>query len=285
MDTLAWWSEHIFYVAIPYFLLGMAWEWHRLRRDGAGKRGYEARDTAVSLTLGVIKLGMIALCAGYAATLLTTAYEYRLFDLPPLAWWTWVLLFFGEDLAYYWYHRCAHRIRLFWAEHVNHHSSQYYNLGTALRQSALAPAYKFMYYLPLALIGFHPLAILVQASISLLYQFWIHTEAIGRLGWLEKVLNTPSHHRVHHGSNALYLDRNYGGILIIWDRLFGTFQEECADTPVRYGLVRDIHTYNPLRVIFHELAYLARQAWHAPRWREKLGWVLLPPEWKPQPRR
>jgi hypothetical protein len=99
MDTLAWWSEHIFLVAIPYFLLGMAWEWHRLRRDGAGKRGYELRDTAVSLTLGVIKLGMIALCAGYAATLLTTAYEYRLFDLPPLAWWTWVLLFFGEDLA------------------------------------------------------------------------------------------------------------------------------------------------------------------------------------------
>jgi sterol desaturase/sphingolipid hydroxylase (fatty acid hydroxylase superfamily) len=141
-----------------------------------------------------------------------------------------------------------------------------------------------MYYLPLALIGFHPLAILVQASISLLYQFWIHTETIGRLGWLEKVLNTPSHHRVHHGSNACYLDRNYGGILIIWDRLFGTFQEERADTPVRYGLVRDIHTYNPLRVIFHELAYLLRQAWQAPRWREKLGWVLLPPEWKPQPR-
>ena len=132
-------------------------------------------------------------------------------------------------------------------------------------------------WLPLTFIGFHPVAVALMAGLNLLYQFWIHTESVRRIGVLETVLNTPSHHRVHHGSNPEYIDRNYGGWLIVWDRLFGTFTPETV--PVRYGLVRNIDTHNPLRVITHEWAYLLRQAWHAKGWRSKLGWVFGPPEY------
>ncbi len=194
---------------------------------------------------------------------------------------TWVLLFFADDFTYYWYHRSAHRCRLFWMEHVNHHSSEHYNLSTALRQSTLGPAYTFVFYLPLAFVGFHPLAIAVQFGISLIYQYWIHTEAIDRLGFLEKFMNTPSHHRAHHGSNGIYIDKNYAGILIIWDKLFGTFQEERRDVPVKYGLVHDLKTFSLPTVIFHETAFMLRQVWNAKGWRNKLGWIFGPPEWSP----
>ncbi len=283
MNSLQWLSQYLLVAAIPYFLLLMLWEWLALRRPRlAQRRGYVWRDTAVSITMGLIKLGMLALCAGFTAAAFAWVYEHRVFTLSPLVWWSWVLLFFADDFAYYWYHRSAHRIRIFWAEHVNHHSSEYYNLGTALRQSALGPAYVFIFWLPLAWLGFHPLAIAVQMAVSLLYQFWIHTEAIGRLGWFEQIFNTPSHHRVHHGSNGIYLDRNYAGILIIWDRLFGSFQAERDDVPVRYGLVHNVGSYFLPRVIFHELLHALRGAWRAPRWRDKLLWIFGPPEWSPQ---
>ena len=284
METLDFWARNIFYVAIPYFLVLMAWEWMALRRQaaaGATKKGFELRDSSVSIALGLIKLGTLALAATYTGWLFMTVHEYRVFDLSPLAWWTWPLLFLADDFAYYWYHRCAHRCRFFWMEHVNHHSSEHYNLSTALRQSTLGPLYSFVFYVPLAWIGFHPLAIAVQFGVSLIYQYWIHTEAIDRMGFLEKFMNTPSHHRVHHGSNGIYIDRNYAGILIVWDKLFGTFQEEKRDVPVRYGLVKDIRTFNLFTVIFHEAAFMLRQAWQAKGWRNKLGWIFGPPEWTP----
>jgi sterol desaturase/sphingolipid hydroxylase (fatty acid hydroxylase superfamily) len=283
METLDWLSRYLLVLGIPYFLVLIAWELRVLRRPALRgvARGYEWRDSATSMSLGLIKLGMMTLCALYTVPLFAWVHEHRVFTLSPLAWWTWVLLFFADDFTYYWYHRFAHRVRLLWSEHVNHHSSEHYNLSTALRQSTLGPVFIFVYWLPLAWIGFHPAAIAVQFGISLLYQFWIHTEAIGRLGWLEHVLNTPSHHRVHHGSNGLYLDRNYGGILIVWDKLFGTFQPERADVPVRYGLVHDIRTFRLPTVIFHELVHLVRQAWTARGLRNKLGWIFGPPEWSP----
>ena len=192
METLDWWAKYIFYIAIPYFLVLMAWEWFALRRaKSKGKRGYEIKDSSVSISLGLIKLGMLALCAGYTGWLFAFVYEHRLFTLSPLVWWTWVLLFFADDFTYYWYHRSAHRCRLFWMEHVNHHSSEHYNLSTALRQSTLGPAYTFVFYLPLAFVGFHPLAIAVQFGISLISPSWFHTEAIDRLSLLEKFMNTP----------------------------------------------------------------------------------------------
>ena len=154
METLDWWAKNIFYIAMPYFLVLMAWEWFALRRaKSKGKRGYEIKDSSVSISLGLIKLGMRALCAGYTGWLFAFVYEHRLFTLSPLVWWTWVLLFFADDFTYYWYHRSAHRCRLFWMEHVNHHSSEHYNLSTALRQSTLGPAYTFVFYLPLAFVG------------------------------------------------------------------------------------------------------------------------------------
>lgn len=282
--TLEWLSQWIFIAAIPYFLIFIAAELWLLRQpQHAGRKGYVLKDTAVSMTLGLIKLIVMAGVAAIGFTTVSYAffYEHRIYTFSPFDWWTWPLLLVLDDFCYYWYHRFAHRIRLFWSEHVNHHSSEYLNFGTALRQSTLAPVYSFVYYLPLAWLGFHPLAIAVQYGISLLYQFWIHTETVGKLGWFESIFNTPSHHRVHHGSNGIYIDRNYAGILIIWDKLFGTFQVEREDTPVKYGLVHDIKTYNLLKVIFHELSHLCREAWTAKGLRNKLGWIIGPPEWTP----
>lgn len=284
METLDWLATNVFYVAIPYFLIFMAWEYWAMKRGQFPRaKGYNDWDNLVSNILGIIKLVMLVVAAGYTAASFDAVYEQRLFTLSPFDWWTWPLVFLGWDFLYYWYHRLAHRVRLFWSEHVNHHSSEYFNFGTALRQSTLAPLYAFVYYLPLAWLGFHPLAITIAGAFNLLYQFWIHTETIGRMGWFERWFNTPSHHRVHHGSNGLYIDKNFGGTLIIFDKWFGTFQEERADEPVKYGLVNDIKTFYLPTVIFHELKHMLTGAWKAPTWRDKFLWVLGPPEWKQKP--
>ena len=281
METLAWLATNVFYVAIPYFLAFMGWEYWAMKRGRFPQaKGYNDWDNLVSNTLGIIKLVMLVLAAGYTALSFAVVYEQRLFTLSPFDWWTWPLVFLGWDFLYYWYHRLAHRVRLFWSEHVNHHSSEYFNFGTALRQSTLAPLYAFAYYLPLAWLGFHPLAIAIVGAFNLLYQFWIHTETIGRLGWFERWFNTPSHHRVHHGSNDIYIDKNFAGTLIVFDKWFGTFQEERVDEPVKYGLVNDIKTFFLPTVIFHELQNMLQKAWNAPTWRDKFLWVFGPPEWK-----
>jgi sterol desaturase/sphingolipid hydroxylase (fatty acid hydroxylase superfamily) len=202
--------------------------------------------------------------------------------MPADEWWTYVLLFFADDFAYYWFHRIHHEVRVFWASHVVHHSSQHYNLSTALRQT-WTPMTALPFWAGLALLGFQPWMILLQQAISLIYQFWIHTERIGRLpAPFEFIFNTPSHHRVHHGSNQLYLDRNYGGILIVWDRLFGTFQGE-TERP-RYGLTQNLRTSKPHRVAFHEFAAIARDVRGAGSWRHRLGYLFRAPGWSPDGR-
>ena len=240
----------LIYYAIPIFVISIIAELliAKLRQQ----KLYEAKDTAACLGMGIGNVIIAALVKSVTIGLLFIAYEYRLFEIPANAWWAWVLLLFAEDFCYYWFHRFHHEVRLGWAAHVNHHSSQYFNLAVALRQSWTTPLTGFVFWMPLALLGFHPLMIVTQQAISLLYQFWIHTETIRRLGPLEAVLNTPSHHRVHHGANPQYLDKNYAGILIIWDRLFGSFEPE--QEKVRYGLVHNIQTHNPLRIAFHEWA-------------------------------
>jgi sterol desaturase/sphingolipid hydroxylase (fatty acid hydroxylase superfamily) len=283
METLQFLAVNVFYVAIPYFVILMTWEYLAIhfQKKYPHAKGYDHLDNLISNTLGIIKLVMLVLCTGYTAASFDWFYQYRIFTLSPFDWWTWPVLFVLWDFMYYWYHRFAHRVRLFWAEHVNHHSSQHYNLGTALRQSTLAPLYAFAYYLPLAWLGFHPLAITFVGGLNLLYQFWIHTETVGNMGWFEYAFNTPSHHRVHHGSNGIYIDKNFGGVFIVFDRWFGTFQAELKSEPVRYGLVNDIRSFNLFTVIFHELNYLLKNAWQAPSWRHKFLWVFGPPEWKP----
>ncbi|WBB50840.1 sterol desaturase family protein [Verrucosispora sp. WMMA2044] len=266
--------------AIPAFLLLITVEAlsYRFAPDDA-ERGYEARDTATSLTMGagsqVIGVPWKLLTIGlYAA-----AYTISPLRLSPGDWWVWVLLFFADDFAYYWFHRAHHEVRLLWAGHVVHHSSVFFNFSTALRQSWM-PMTSLPFWLGLALLGIPPWMIFLQQSISLLYQFFLHTERINLLPRpIELLFNTPSHHRVHHGSNTEYLDRNYGGILIVWDRIFGTFQAE--GDAVRYGLTKNIGTYNPLRVATHEYAAIWRDLRTASSWRERIGYLLRRPGWQP----
>jgi sterol desaturase/sphingolipid hydroxylase (fatty acid hydroxylase superfamily) len=180
-------------------------------------------------------------------------------------WWAWILVFFADDCTYYWYHRISHASRFFWASHVVHHSSQRFNLSTALRQTWTGTFLSFLFWLWLPVVGFPPALIMSIGAISLLYQFWIHTELVRSLGPLEAILNTPSHHRAHHASNPKYIDRNHGGMLIFWDRLFGTFEAEDSGDVPRYGLTKNINTYNPLRISFHEWADLWGDVRRAPR--------------------
>jgi sterol desaturase/sphingolipid hydroxylase (fatty acid hydroxylase superfamily) len=207
----------ILYYAIPFFVLLLVVEVVSYRQLGEDMDlvGYAIRDTRTSLTMG---LGNVAINVGWKIVVLAT--YVGLYELTPLRlslhdWWTWVILFFADDFSYYWFHRVSHESRFFWASHVVHHSSEHYNLSTALRQTWVPMTY-FPFWLWLPLLGFAPWMILLAQSWSLIYQFWIHTERIGRMPRLfEAIFNTPSHHRVHHGSNDVYLDKNYGGILIV----------------------------------------------------------------------
>jgi sterol desaturase/sphingolipid hydroxylase (fatty acid hydroxylase superfamily) len=258
---------------IALILLEVAWA-----KRHPELKGYEPRDTFASLAMGLINVGISAGAKLLSIPFYFWLYEHRVVDVTGGgAWWAWLVLLFAEDCCYYWFHRVHHEVRFFWAAHVNHHSSRHYNLSTALRQPLLTPLTGPIFWAPLPLLGFPPWMVLTAQAISLLYQFWLHTEAITRLGVLEHVMNTPSHHRVHHGKNVPYLDRNHGGIFILWDRLFGTFAWERE--PVRYGLTTDIETYNPLRIGFHEYAAMGRDVARAPGLHAKLGYLLAPPGW------
>jgi sterol desaturase/sphingolipid hydroxylase (fatty acid hydroxylase superfamily) len=264
---------------VPFFVLLLAVEWASFRHTGEELVGYDARDTATSLSMGLGNLGVNIGWKLVAAAIYAGVYELTPLRVPSDAWWAWVLLFVADDLAYYWFHRISHEVRVFWASHIVHHSSQHYNLSTALRQTWV-PMTAFPFWLPLALLGIRPWMIVLEQSISLTYQFFIHTERVGRLPRaIEAVFNTPSHHRAHHGSNQIYLDRNYGGILIVWDRLLGTFQSETE--PVRYGLTKNIGTHNPARVAFGEYGAIARDIRRAGRWRDRFGYAFGGPGWQP----
>lgn len=261
--------------AIPAFIalmaLEVAWAKRRLA-SGPPIVGYELKDSAASLTMGLGSLGIGVVAAFLRVPFFAWLYEHRFLDLGA-AWWSWILLLFAEDYCYYWFHRLHHEVRLLWAAHVVHHSSQHYNLSTALRQPWVTPFTGPIFWAPLPLLGFSPAMVLIAQSWSLLYQFWLHTEAVGKLGPLEWVLNTPSHHRVHHGTNPEYLDKNHGGIFIIWDRLFGTFAEE-RDRVV-YGITKNLESFSPITIAVHELRAMGRDlvASRGPRdaWRAVFG--------------
>jgi len=244
--------------AVPGFILLIIAELLWIRLTGRGGR-YEVRDALTSLLLGAGNVAIGIALAFVVWGFFIWLWQFRLFDLGRSVWVV-VLAFVLDDLRYYWVHRLGHRVRWVWASHVNHHSSQHYNLTTALRQTWTGHLTMMMALsAPMILLGFHPAMILFVGGVNLIYQFWIHTEAISRLpAWFEAVMNTPSHHRVHHGRNAMYLDANYAGVFIIWDKLFGTFVPESDDEKVEYGLVDNLGTFNPLRVAFHEWLGLLR---------------------------
>ncbi|WP_309751943.1 sterol desaturase family protein [Novosphingobium sp.] len=263
--------------AVPGFVLLVLLEmlWARARAPDT----YEPGDTLTSLAMGLGSTVAGVLSAGLITAMFYGLYPFRVVTIG-WQWWAWTLCFVLDDLAYYWFHRCAHRVRWIWASHVNHHSSQHYNLSTALRQTWTGTiALGFIFRLPLVLIGFHPVMIFFCGGINLIYQFWFHTEAIKKMPrWFEAVMNTPSHHRVHHATNPVYLDRNYAGVFIVWDRMFGTFQGELDGTRVHYGIVKQLGSFNLLWVAFHEWTGIARDVWHAP-WGAKLGYIWRPPGW------
>ena len=240
--------------------------------------GYERKDTTASLSMLVGNVAFSFVTAAAFSRFDRLLFRHRVSNVGRRrgSFLTAMVLW---DFLYYWDHRWMHEVRLLWANHVTHHSSQRYNLSTALRQP-WSGFLTFWVFAPMPLLGYASKTTMRAGQLNLLYQYWIHTEAIDRLpAAAEQVLNTPSHHRVHHGANQQYLDKNYGGILIVWDRLFGTFEPEVRR--IKYGLTKNIKTYNPLRIAYHEMADIARDVRSAGNMRDRLGYVLRRPGWKP----
>ncbi len=275
-------ADNVVLFALPVFLILMAAEW--LYGHLRGRPTYRFADTMSSLGQGVLSQ-CVACC--------TQLFQIGLYSLVFHAlgsrsaassrWWAspwgWVGAILLFDFCDYWLHRAGHEINVLWAAHVPHHQSQAFNLSTALRQESLVGLAGWVFYLPMALIGVPPLQFAVAGWVVLLYQFWIHTEHIGKLGWFDRVFSSPSNHRVHHAINPRYINRNYGGMLVIWDRLFGTFEEESE--PCVYGTQAPLASCDPLKAVFHVYAALARDAIHTRRWRDRLRLWFMPTGWRP----
>ncbi len=272
--------------AVPFFLLLLSLEWFAARKleqseaELAPVGAYRSEDAWASISMGLVSMATTAgwkfiALLGYAAI-----YTYVApWHLSPARWYTWVIALVGVDLLYYTYHRIAHRIRLIWATHQAHHSSRYFNFATALRQKWNNSG-EILMWIPLPLLGIPPWMVFASFSVSLVYQFWVHTERIDKLPRaVEFVFNTPSHHRVHHGMDPEYLDKNYGGILIIWDRMFGSFAPE--NFRPHYGLTKQVDTFNIVTLQFHEYASIIADVRGATRWRDRLGYIFGPPGWQP----
>ncbi len=266
-------------IALPIFIIALLIEVFVARRSQ--KQLYNGKDTLVSLSMLIIAAFVEFLPKLLAFTVFMYLHEYSpLQEVIQRQWWAWILLFFLDDFSYYWFHRMNHEVRLFWAGHVVHHSSEYLNFGTALRQGVGERLHKFLFWLWLPLLGFDALMIFVMISINLFYQFWVHTELVNKLpNWFEAIFNTPSHHRVHHASNIRYLDCNHAGVLIIWDKWFGTFSaEQNADKPV-YGLTKNIDSFNPAYVATHEYWSIWKDIRRAKKWSDKLKYIFYAPGW------
>ena len=266
-------------LAIPIFLLSILVEWYIGQDQNTDL--YKRKDLLVSISMGILS-GIIEFLPKVTAFLAF----YYLHEISPLKniierqWWAWIILFFLDDFAYYWFHRLNHEVRLFWAGHVPHHSSVKYNFGTALRQGVGERVHKYIFWLWIPLLGFDPLMIFIMIGLNLIYQFFVHTELVHKLPkWYEFIFNTPSHHRVHHASNIRYLDCNHAGVLIFWDRLFGTFSEEIADEKPVYGLTNNINTYNIINVATHEYSAIWQDIKQAKKWKDKLKYIFYAPGW------
>jgi len=273
-------GAQIIVLATPVFLLLIAIELaFGLAR---GRNTYRWNDALNSIGLGIMSqvtgvFGRVLRIGIYAA-----AYEQvALWRLPADAVWVWVLALVAYDFCYYWNHRLGHTCALFWAAHAVHHQSEDYNLSTALRQTSSGFLFSWVFYLPMALAGFPPTVFAVVALIDLLYQYWVHTQQIGKLGWFDRWFCSPSNHRVHHAVNDRYLDRNYGGIWVVWDRLFGTFVEEDAHEPIVYGTRSPLRSWNPLWANLEVYVALAQDCRHASSWADRLRVWFMPPGWRP----
>ena len=266
--------------AVPFFILAMVGE---LIYGLMIKRNtYRLNDSISSLFLGTLSqarrfvtLGL----GGYVYYLLTQYFSLSLMDSG--SWFTWVLAFVLYDFCYYWLHRMGHERTILWAAHVAHHQSEDYNLTTALRQTSTGFLLGWIFFIPMYLLGIPAEVVVTVASLNLIYQFWVHTEHVPKLGWYELIFVTPSNHRVHHAQNDVYMDRNYGGVFILWDRLFGTFQDELPEQPCVYGIRGPLHSWNPVRALTHIYADMISDSWHAGDWRDKLRVWVARTGWRP----
>jgi len=269
---------NIILYAIPFFFLLMGVEWlaGRLRKRPV----FRGPDVVSDLLLGSAQTLFGVVFAGVLIGSYQLLYQHhRLFDIPRDSALAWAGILLGLDFFYYWFHRVSHRMNLAWAAHAPHHQSEDYNLAVALRQGPIQPLVSRWFYLPLAFVGVPPEMFATAIGVNTVYQFWIHTELVPKLGPLEWVLNTPSHHRVHHGCNGRYLDKNHAGMLIIWDRMFGTFEQE-DEKPV-YGTVKPVASFNPLYCAVAPFRDIWETTRHAPRFLDKLLVWISPPEWRP----
>jgi len=265
--------------AIPGFIILILSEW--LYGLARGRNTYRVADTITSISLGSISRLRGLLFLGLGAWFYTKASNgYHLLDLPDQGFGIWAFALLAYDFSYYWFHRISHEVKLFWAAHVVHHQSEDYNLGTALRQSG-SGLFGFIFYLPWLYIGIPAEILFASGALNLVYQFWVHTQHVDRIGPLEYIMVTPSNHRVHHAQNRIYIDRNYGGIFCIWDRMFGTFQDELENEPCIYGIRKPLKSYNPFWANVHVYWETLLDSWRAERWQDKLKVWLKGPGWRP----
>jgi len=277
LDQMA--EDQLSLIALPLFVLAIIIEVVVSRKQQLDL--YYGKDTLVSLSMLILTAFV-----EFIPKLLAFIAFYFLHEISPLRdivqrqWWAWTVLFFADDFAYYWFHRMNHEVRLFWAGHVPHHSSVKLNFGTALRQGVGERLHKFLFWMWIPLLGFDPIMMLMMMAINLFYQFWVHTELVDKLPRpIEWIFNTPSHHRVHHASNIRYLDCNHAGVLIIWDRLFGTFSEEKQTEKPIYGLTKNIESYHPITVATHEYQAIWKDVRRANKWSDKLKYIFYAPGW------
>ncbi len=242
--------ELILLALSPVFIGFIAWEWYRSYQSGNGR--YRWQDSLANAVLALLHQGSDMLALLLLMPFFLWLHQFSLFEIE-LTLVTVALAFVLQDFLYYWFHRASHHIRWLWASHVAHHSSRQMNFSTALRQSLTYPVSgMWLFWTPMILLGFTPSLVFAVVALNLAFQFFVHTQAVKKLGWLEWLFNTPSHHRVHHACNPLYIDKNFAGVLIIWDRLFGTFVAERDDEPCRYGITEDFSSDNPLLITFYE---------------------------------
>ena len=275
-------------LAIPFFLLALLLEIAVDKYRGTGF--YRANDAVNSLSAGTLSntsgyfTGLIpaVISAWVLQHFALFQIDLALFDLSPRGLALWALALLAFDLSYYWKHRFGHELSILWAAHAVHHQSEDYNLSTALRQTSTGFLFDWIFYLPLFVLGM-PFEVFVTVNaLDLIYQFWVHTQHIGKLGWLDRIMVTPSNHRVHHAQNEIYIDRNYGGIFILWDRLFGTFQEELDSEPVVFGVRKPLRSWNPVWANIQVYNYLWFDAVHTRQWKDKIGIWFRRTGWRPE---
>jgi alkylglycerol monooxygenase len=265
-------------IAIPFFflLIGIEVAFNFIRKKGF----YRLNDSINDLSLGISEqLIEVFLKVLFFGAYLYLYANYHIFEISVNSLIGWALCFVAVDFCYYWFHRMSHEVSIIWGSHVPHHTSEEYNLTVALRQGTFERCFSTLFFLPLAIVGFHPVLYLANTQLNTIYQFWVHTRAIDKLGFLEKIFNTPSHHRVHHGKNPIYIDRNYGGVFIFWDKLFGSFQEEQEE--VVFGTVSPLNSWNPVWANLHFWQYLIIKSYRTPKFSDKVKIWFKGPGWDP----